>query len=461
MHRRPSARRAAVAVVACLVPALVACQGDADEPVDPTTDAPSSSSPAAAGPITVGVYGRNGELNAFESIVTRYNATSTTGQVELETWADHAAAVEGVEDGDPPDVFMMSRRDLPGLLEREAVRPVGELLDERGVDFGDGYSRDAVQAFGVDAQLQCMAYSVSPMVMYVNTDLVDFAKMERRGIDVPGGETWSLEQFTAAAEFASRPARGTRGFHVEPTLSGLAPFIYSGGGRVFDSDEDPASLAFSDGDTRDALERSLPVLRDAQLQLTEEQLARATPQQWFERGRLGMIAGYRDLVPRLRSIPSLSFDVMSMPVLDSAATAGDITGLCMSADAADPQGAADVIAHLISDDAVAAVTAAGFMVPANNAVASSEQFLQPLREPKHSRLFNLAIRGLVVPPLVESPSQLEEATAPLVQDLLTDPGEIDLELLTEQIDEVSRPILDPDYVPEESSDPSETGSPSE
>ena len=87
----------------------------------------------------------------------------------------------------------------------------------------------------MDDELQCMAYSVSPMVIYYNTDLVDFDKMERRGLDVPAADEdgvrdrWTLAEFAAAAQFASR--RGDRrGVWIDPTLQGLAPFIYSGGG---------------------------------------------------------------------------------------------------------------------------------------------------------------------------------------------------------------------------------------
>lgn len=460
MQRRRPVRVAAVGLVACLIPALVACSGDDDPAPSPSTSTSVSSAEPSpeAGPVTLGVYGRDEELNAFDSIVDDYNATSQTGQVELESWRDHAAAVQGVEDGDEPDVFMVSRRDLPSLLARDAIRPVGELLDERGVDFGDGFSRDAVQSFGIDSQLTCMAYAVSPEVMYVNTDLVDFEKMRRRGLNTPERDDfWNLAEFAAAADFAARPARGTHGFHIEPTLRGLAPYIYSGGGQVFDDSEDPKSLALSEGDTRDALERSLPVLRDATLTLSEEQLAKATPQEWFERGKLGILAGSRELTPRFRSLPDLAFDTWSMPVLDSPATVGDITGLCMSSEAEDPQAAADVIAALISDEAVGKVVNAGFTVPANSSVAGSEVFLQPTREPSQASVFISSIRGLVVPPLLSSGAELEAAESDLIEQLLTAPGDLDLEAVTQQIDELSKPILDPDYVPEsESPSPSES-----
>ena len=121
-----------------------------------------------------------------------------------------------------------------------------------------------------------MPYGISPMVIYYNTELVDFEAMAERGLDVPTVDdedltkkpVWTLEQFQAAAEYASRPRRGIAGFYIAPTLRGLAPFVYSGGGKIFDDDDDPTSLAFSSDDTKSALEEVLPLLRDPKLTLT-------------------------------------------------------------------------------------------------------------------------------------------------------------------------------------------------
>ena len=144
-----------------------------------------------------------------------------------------------------PDVFLVSRRDLRWFTENGLTRPVDTLLDERGVDFGDVYSRDALEAFSSDNRLQCMPYGVSPQVVFYNEDLVDFVRMELRGLDVPADHRrWSWDQFVAAANFAARPARGTKGVAIDPTLGGIAPFVYSGGGDVFDDDTEPTSLAF-------------------------------------------------------------------------------------------------------------------------------------------------------------------------------------------------------------------------
>ena len=407
--------------------------------------------------LTFGAYGSAEELAAFQQVVDAFNVSSTTRKVELVTWPDHEAALEAVLAGDAPDVFMASRRDLAHLTDAEATQPVSLLLDERGVDFGDRFSRDALDAFGVDDDLQCMAYSVSPMVIYYNDELIDFERMERRGLDVPSPERgtedvrtrWTLAEFAAAAQFATRRGRAD-GVWIEPTLQGLAPFIHSGGGQVFDDGTSRASLAMSDEATVDALDRTLAVLRDSALTPSPSDLEESSALQRFRQGKLAMIAGFRDLVPDLRQRAELSFDTISMPVLDEPATVGDIDGLCISAETEHVNEAADFLAYAVSDSAVETVTRTGYIVPANTEVAGSEVFIGPGRQPETSKVFNTAIRGMVVPPLLDNGEELVEAVGPMIDDLVTDPGVLDLELATEEIDEASRAVLSPEEEPSES-----------
>lgn len=437
---------------------LAACTDDADPASSPGTSPTKTAKPTEKSrKITFGAYGTDEEVAAFQSVVDSFNASSDTRQVTLKSWPDHESALEDVLAGDAPDAFLTSRIDLGQLVGAEALQPVSLLLDERGVDFGDRFSRDAVDAFAMDDELQCMAYSVSPMVIYYNTDLVDFDKMERRELDVPTADDegvrdrWTLAEFEAAARFASR--RGdTRGVWIDPTLQGLAPFIYSGDGQVFDDDREPTSLAFSDDNTREALDQTLRILRDSTITPTNAQLARATPVQLFKRGELAMVAGFRNLVPQLRDAEDLDFDVLPMPVIDSRATVGDINGLCISADSEVVNDAADFIAYAVSDAAIATVAATGYIVPANTQVAASEEFLATDDEPANSAVFNASIRYMVVPPFIDQRVELVDAVTPLLERLVTAPGILDLELTTEQIDQASQPILSP---PEETESPTE------
>ena len=462
---RSSLRRSAlIACAATVALSLAACTGDAD-PASGPTSSPSSTSKPPEKPreVTFGAYGSEEEVAAFQSVVDAFNATSATRQVTLKSWPDHESALKDVLAGDVPDAFLTSRIDLGQLVDAEVLQPVSLLLDERGVDFGDRFSRDAVDAFAMDDELQCMAYSVSPMVVYYNTDVIDFAKMERRLLDVPTADEngvrdrWSLAQFGAAATFASR--RGDRrGVWIDPTLQGLAPFIYSGDGQVFDDDREPTSLAFSDDSTREALSQTLEILRDPTITPTNAQLARATPVQLFKRGELAMIAGFRNLVPQLRDAEDLDFDVLPMPIIDSRATVGDISGLCISADSEVENDAADFIAYAVSDAAIATVAKTGYIVPANTQVAASDDFLAPDDEPANSTVFNASIRYMVVPPFIDQREELVEAVTPLLERLVTAPGILDLDLTTEQIDQASQVILAP---PEETESQSPTEEPTE
>ena len=444
MARRLRTRWGAGLAVLLGASAVAAC--DSAPPPGPQ---PGPSTVSAHTRLDFGVWGPPAEVAAYRALARDYNLAGETDEVEVTAYDSEAALMADIARGEAPDVFLATRRSLPLLTSQQLNVPLLETLDERGIDFGDNYSRDATLAFSTDDELQCMPYGVSPLVMYVNTELVDFARMGERGLPVPEPEednpdrTWSLEQFQAAAEFATRPARGTRGLHVAPTLWQLAPFVYSGGGRIFDDDDDPRSLALSDDGSREALARALPVLRDPRLTLTDRQLARASALAWFKRGKLGMIEGDRALTPLLRSVPDLRFDVMPLPALDDEVTVGEISGLCISRDASGVARAADFLVHAVSNVAVSRVVDAGYLVPANLQVALSDDFLQPGREPEHASVFNTSVRHLRLPPLLEERQwrRLEEAVSEDLRALLTQPV-IDLETLTAQIDDKSRAVLD-------------------
>jgi multiple sugar transport system substrate-binding protein len=451
---------AARALGACLLTitltvGLAACTDSTKDSSSTPEPTPTSGSPTEPVDLTFGVYGEPPEIAAYTAMAKNFESVNERANVTVRSWRDHDGLRNAIEDGEPlPDVFMISRRDLQWYLENQLTRPVDSLLDERGVDFGDVYARDALEAFSSDNRLQCMPYGVSPQVIFYNQDLVDFDRMALRGLDVPqDSRRWSWDQFVAAAKFAARPARGTKGVSIDPTLPGLSPFIYSGGGDVFDDDNDPTSLAFSHDNTVSALQTILEVFRNPKLTLTQEQLEEHSPLEWFERGDLGMIAGTRAMVPELRKVPGLRFDVMPMPTIGSQSTVGEITALCISRAAESPATSADFLVYLTSTDAVGQVVRAGYLQPANQEVSYSDDFLQPDKPPLSASVFNESVARMVIPPLLDTWDQLEEAVDPYLQQLLFAGPLLDLQVLCQQIDAVSQPILSP-----ETATPSSSGS---
>ena len=438
--------------------ALTACTDSNPNP-EPTPSPP----PLVVVDLEFGVWGTDEEVAAYRDVIEVYDEETDEVDVSLTTYPTHRAMLDAIKLGEVPDVFLADRGDLAYLLDEGVTQPIGERLDERDVDFGDDYSRAALEAFSFERDLQCMPYGVSPLVVYYNRALVDFDRMAERGLDVPNLSPdarlrWSLEEFRVAAEFASRPRRGTSGLYVPPTLDGLSPFILSGGGNIFNDDDEPTSLDLSSDDSRSALEEALPILRDPRLTLTPDQLARRTAATWFERGRLGMIVGDRSLTAAFRRVPGLEFGVMPTPTLDDSATVGHITGICIAANTPDVAESADLLVDLISTPSVQRVVPAGYLVPANQTVALTDDFLQPGRQPLRADVFNDSVGNLYVPPLLDDEAALEDAVEPAIELLLN--VEIpDIEALTAQIDEASQAVLSPEE-PTESPTDSPTGSPS-
>jgi len=461
-ERRARRSPALVGLIALCLTATLALVGCDDEPRKRPSRPGGPTSQMTT--LTFGIWGPAEEVRAYEAMVQDYNAGTEAVDVKIRSWPDARAMMAAFATGEQvPDLFMITRSALVDIREAELNRPLLELLDERGVEYGDGYYRDAIEAFSADDDLQCMPYGVSPMVVYYNPKLVDFERMRARELPAPEEDEehqgWTFEQFEAAAQFATRPRLHTRGLYVEPSLRGLSPFIYAGGGEVYNDDSSPTSLAFSEGDTRDALTESLELLRDPQITLTDQQLTRRSAVEWFKRGKLGMLPGFRELTPELRAVPNLDFDVMPLPTLDASATIGDFSGLCISSESSYVSQAADFMVYAIGDDALGRVAAAGYLAPANLEVATSDAFLEPDMRPAHAGVFNATVSDMVLQPLIDDYPALERAVAGGLRQMFRAPV-LDLDALTTEIDDDSRVLLDPDYEPPESESP-DTDSPSD
>lgn len=417
---------------------------------------------AAAGPtqLRLGVFGSPAELAAYQQAVSTYDAQHTDVTISVQTWPTAAAMMKDLASGSPtPDVFLAGREDLAELEQDKTIAPVDEALAARNVDLGDEYSREALEAFSADRHLQCMPYAADPDVVYYNTDLVDFDAMKAAGVATPNSldsGKWTVNTFAAAVQYASAAGPRIRGFYLPPTLEGLAPYIYSGQGKVFDDETTPTSLAFSDPSSQKALEELLPAVTTPGATLSAQQLKKHTPLQWFERGKLAMMVGDRSIVPELREQPGLHWDVISLPSVNGTTTVGDYTGLCLSRTTRTPQAAADLLAYLVSDDAEAIVAHAGSIVPVNNEVALSDDFLQPDLQPAHAKVFVNSIRQMhILPVSSDVADSLDGAVGGLLTQLLA-PG-ADVAGISASIDAASQPIL-AQALPSSSSSPSATTS---
>ena len=458
-HRRA---RAGAALILGLVLSSVtsACTtARSDRPEAPESSA-TTSTPSSTGPVTLrfAVYGDPVVLAAYRRIADAYTEQHPNVTVRVESVRDQVSAEDrlqrGFTAGTAPDLFLTDQSALPSLVAAQQVQPVDQLLEQRGVQFGDNYERLGLEAFSSDSALQCMPNNVSPYVVFYNKRLLVPHRLAVAGAEPPTAETgWSWEEFTAAARQMSRG--GVKGVYLEPRLTTLTPLIRSAGEDVVDDPRAPTTLTLEDEGTRSALEQILTVARDPELTFSADQLARQDALSRFENGRLGMMIGTRALVPRLRERPSLHFDVFPLPSLGRSRTIAEITGYCIAKSSAHVPEAADFLAFASSKRAASITAETGAIVPANLAALHSDAFLQPGQFPENTDVFNASIPRADPLPFTTAWPDVVKQTQPLL-DRMFDAPVIDLDTLLPRIDEISAQLL---ARPTPTPTPTETGSP--
>lgn len=441
MAGRSSVRKGVAAVV--VLTALAAgCASEDDPP-----EAKPTPSPTGPTEITFAVYGPAPVTDAYKQIAATYEVRHPGTEITVETYPSHdeamAAFRKASDEGDPPDLFLMNHDDLTTLATEKAVRRVDDLLAQREVDFGDGYSRTGLEAFSSDAALQCMPQDISPLVVYYNPKLIELDKIAEPGRRPVAQENggWSLEEFRRGAQQARRP--GVRGLYIAPDLEQVAPFVWSGGGDVVDDVEEPTTLTLSDGPSANALERLLELVRNPALTFSENALRRQSALERFKAGKLGMMLGFRDLVPELRAQQNLTFDVMPLPRVSSGATIATMSGLCISSGSEHTDKAADLLTEVISDQGASALARTGYVQPSNLDVVNGEDFIQTGQRPLHSSVFTRQVRDAELLPTAARWPLVRRATARALTQLFYEPVILPLQDRLEAIDQASLGLFDP------------------
>jgi len=436
---------------------LAGCTPDGEVP--PATE----STAAAAARLHVVVYGPTPVAKAWKRIADGYTAVHPQVTVEVSTYPTETAALAAVRAdaaaGTPPDLFLSGIDSLAGLMADQLIQPVSDLLEDRQVDFGDGYARGAVEAYSKDAALQCMPVGYSPLVVYYNTALVNLTAAQGDSpTPIAASGKWTMEQFTAAVQMAAHDGR--RGVFVEPTVEQVGPFLSSAGGGVVDNPVEPTSLTLAAGGSLTGLTQLLTVVRDRKVALPAS-TSPAVALRDFESGRLAMILGYRDLTGVLRAHAKVPFNVLPVPRIGTSATSGQTSGMCLSAGTAHPAAAADLLADMVSEPAMRILARTGYVMPTNLAALSSDDFWQPTRMPASASVFTDQVRNIVAPPVAEAWTKVEKYADSTLGSVLSSgspqPDAAILKARMQLVDTVSQRMFTP---PTPSATPVESSSPS-
>jgi ABC-type glycerol-3-phosphate transport system substrate-binding protein len=295
-------------VVLALVSLLAACTGGQSSKDPASSSSSASPSASSTGPVTLrfAVYGDADTVATYRTLAEAFTAKHPQVTIKIESAPDKTIAQNrldaGFEKGTAPDVFLADHDQLPLLVADGRVQPVDELLEQRGVLFGDSFDRLGLESPAADSALQCMPNDVSPYVVFYNRRLFpeEVRTPDGDASMAPAEDGWTWEQFAAAAQQMSHGQ--VKGVYLPPQLTTLIPLVRSAGSDLMDDQRKPTTLTFSDDANRGPLETILQVARDPILTPTTAQLGREDAVSRFMHGRIGMMVGTRALVPRLHRL---------------------------------------------------------------------------------------------------------------------------------------------------------------
>lgn len=420
----------------------------------PTTTGPSAS-PVVTEPreLVVSVYGDPARMRTYDRIADAFTAANPEVEISLVEQPDAAAAAAGavnaLELGAGPDVFLTDQRYLADLVETGGLEPVDMLLESRGLQFGDDFQRVALTSMSAEDRLQCMPAEMSPVVVYYNKRLVPRRQLAATDVVVPNlrNPTWSWEAFEATARAVAGLDRlgPVKGVYLPPEVGTLAALVRSGGGAFVDSVFDPTEVVLSSDEALETIQEITTLTRDPAVALTREDLRRRDALDWFTKGELGLYVGTRDDLPALREAKGLSFDVAPLPSFGRAHSVADVNGYCINAGTEHLEDAADFVAFAVGKEAAALAAGSDVMVPARLDTIAEEVFRQPGEQPRNSQFFSNSLRRAEPMPYDTSWPEVEEAAEQVFRRLFYGfevDVETDLEGRLAQLEETSRTLLD-------------------
>jgi multiple sugar transport system substrate-binding protein len=374
--------------------------------------------------VTLQAFGDPAELAAYRALIDAFGKKRPDVRVSLipvGQQKDHMAKlVIAFSAGTPPDLFLINYRRFGQLEAKGVLEPLGPLLTPAGLKETDLFAQ-AVEAFRVNGTMVCAPQNVSSLVVYVNTRL-----FREAGLPLPvAGWTW--DDFARTARALTRDTNGdgrpeVHGVGFEPTVARLAPFIWQGGGQLLDHPQAPTRFML-DSVASSAGPRLLLNLRRVDKAIPELAEARAEDlEARFANGRLGMLLHSRRLVPTLRQLPKLEWDVAPLPKNVREATVLHSDAYCLSRTSRAMDEAVAFVAFALGPEGARLLAASGRTVPSLREVAVSPAFLDPSRPPASAKVFLDSIPHLERLPNIAAWNEIETRADTVVEEWFYAPG---------------------------------------
>lgn len=397
---------------------------------------------AADSAVTFQIFGDAAEIKAYQSLIDAYTAKNPGASVALipvPSQSDHAAKLSaGFAGGSPPDLFLINFRRFGQYAARGALEPLGKRLAASSALKESDFYPQAVDAFRFDATLTCLAQNISSQVVYYNKTI-----FKQFGVAPPtAGWTWT--DFLSTAKALTRDTDGDGridiyGLGLEPALVFLSPWVWQAGAEVVDDTARPTKTVMLDAKALDALRFFIDLRRVHKVVPTLAEAESEDLEARFGNGRLGMFIDSRRGTTALRGIPTLDWDVVTLPTFRAEATMLHSDAYCMSKASKRKDAAWRFIEFALGAEGAAIIAQTGRTVPSLRAVAESDAFLDPNQKPANARAWLDAIPTIRRLPNIAAWNEIETKANPVIEEWFY--GQERVEALGIEIDLATRELF--------------------
>ncbi|MEO6063840.1 MAG: sugar ABC transporter substrate-binding protein [Thermoflexales bacterium] len=355
-----------------------------------TAIAAATVAPAASGIVSWMVAGDNVEFDAYKRIAAAFEAANPAIKVDLvyiPASADYRNRLAAdFASGSPSDVVFMNYQRYPTFADKNQLAPLGDYLARSATLKESDFYAAAMDTYKWRGSTWCLPGNMSSAVIYYNKKLFDGAKVGHPKAN------WTWDEFVASARAISRddPSLGrVYGYGTEISLFRVAPYVWSAGGEIVDSNDAPTKLSLESDKAVASIQRYVDLqvkyqaAPSAVAEKAEDSLTR------FMNGKLGMYMDSRRVVPLFRDTikDSFDWDVVALPSQGTSTSILHSDGYCMPAAAKNKAAGWKLIEFAAGPPGQTTMTKIGRLVPSLKAIAESPVFLDPNARPANSKVW--------------------------------------------------------------------------
>ena len=428
-------RSVALVAMLALLPVAASCGGSDDE-------GGGGQAGEVSGSISFLVFGEPEELKAYRNLIRAFKTESPNATVKLVEASDRddllARLSTSFAGGDPPDLFLLNYRFYGQFAARDVLEPIEERVDDSEVFAQEDFYEQALDAFRFEGTLTCLPQNISSLVVYYNRDL-----FEQAGVAEPE-EGWTWNDMVEKALKLTKDTDGDGnpdqfGLGVEPSIIRIAPFVWSNGGEIVDSEDGPIRFTLDTPEAVEAMQAFFDLRRKHLVIPSEEEIESEDDEARFLNGTTAMVLSSRRSTPSFRTITKFDWDVAALPQHEEPAGILHSDAYCMTTASENKDAAWRFMEFALGPEGQRITAESGRTVPSLKEVSESSAFLDPGAKPASSRVFIDTIPVIKRVPHVSTWPEIEDAAEGILEGGLYE--KVDAEQVAKQLDEATREIF--------------------